>query len=74
MKISSPFSTHPLFDKKKYSCHFAFNPLNAELNPISHLLALLGAHIIFHVSGLRVYRLKPERFSFSLLGKYFETA
>jgi len=30
------------------------NPLNAELNPISQLLALLGAHHIFHVSGLRV--------------------
>ena len=32
------------------------NPLNAELNPICHLLALLGAHHIFHVSGLRVKR------------------
>ena len=30
------------------------NPLNAELNPIYHLLALLGAHHIFHISGLRV--------------------
>ena len=30
------------------------NSLNAELNPICHLLALLGAHHIFHVSGLRV--------------------
>ena len=30
------------------------SPLNAELNPICHLLALLGAHHIFHVSGLRV--------------------
>ena len=30
------------------------NPFSAELNPISHLLALLGAHHIFHVSGLRV--------------------
>jgi len=30
------------------------NPLNAELNPIRHLLALLGAHYIFQVSGLRV--------------------
>ena len=33
---------------------FPINPLNAELNPICHLLALLGAHHIFHVSGLRV--------------------
>jgi len=30
------------------------NPLNAELNPICHLLALLGAHHIFHVSRIRV--------------------
>ena len=34
--------------------NLAFNPLNAELNPICHLLALLGAHHIFHVSVLRV--------------------
>jgi hypothetical protein len=32
----------------------SFNTLNAELNPICHLLALLGAHHIFHVSGVRV--------------------
>jgi len=31
-----------------------FNPLNAELNPICHLLALLGAHHIFHVRELKV--------------------
>ena len=31
-----------------------FNPLNAELNPICHLLALLGAHHILHVSRIRV--------------------
>ena len=30
------------------------NPLNAELNPICHLLALLGAHHILHVSRKRV--------------------
>jgi hypothetical protein len=30
------------------------NPLNAELNPVCHLLALLGVHHVFHVSGLRV--------------------
>ena len=30
------------------------NPLNAELNPICHLLALLGAHLIFYVSRIRV--------------------
>ena len=31
-----------------------FNPLNAELNPICHLLGLLGAHPILHVSRIRV--------------------
>jgi len=30
------------------------NPLNAQLNPICHLLALLGFHHILHVSGIRV--------------------
>jgi len=30
------------------------NPLNAELNPICHFLALLGAHRILHVSKIRV--------------------
>jgi hypothetical protein len=40
-----------------------FNPLNTELNPICHLLALLGAHHIFHVSGLRV-KICRKSFSF----------
>jgi len=31
-----------------------YNPLNAELNPICHLLALLEAHHILHVSRVRV--------------------
>jgi hypothetical protein len=31
-----------------------FNALNAELNPVFHLLALLGGHHILHVSGIRV--------------------
>jgi len=30
------------------------NTLNAELNPMCHLLALLGAHHILHVSRIRV--------------------
>ena len=30
------------------------NPLNAELNPVCHLLALLGAHPILHISKIRV--------------------
>ena len=31
-----------------------FNPLIAELNPTGHLLALLGAHHIFHVIRIKV--------------------
>ena len=31
-----------------------FNPLNAELNPMCHLLALLGGATIVVVSRLRV--------------------
>jgi hypothetical protein len=39
------------------NCHQFFsvvNPLNAELNPICYLLALLGAHHFLHVSRIRV--------------------
>jgi hypothetical protein len=32
------------------------NPLNAELNPICHLLASFGAHHIVHISRIRVNR------------------
>jgi hypothetical protein len=31
----------------------SFNPLNTELNPICHFLALVGAHHIVHVSRVR---------------------
>ena len=33
---------------------FMINPLKPELNPICYLLALLGAHHLFHVSRIRV--------------------
>ena len=36
------------------SCANGLNPLNAELNPTCHLLALLGTHHILHVSRIRV--------------------
>ena len=38
----------------QHKCYF--NPLNAELNPICNLLALLGAPYILHVSRIRVNR------------------
>jgi len=37
-----------------YIGRMALNPLNADLNPICHLLALLGGHHILHVSRIRV--------------------
>jgi len=43
---------------------YRLNPSNAELNPICHLLALLGAHHILHVSRIRVNPLAPELFFF----------
>jgi hypothetical protein len=38
----------------KFDIDQVINPLNAELNPICHFLALLGAHHILHVSRVRV--------------------
>jgi len=38
----------------KSSSRAVINPLNAELNPIWYLLALLGAHHFLHVSRIRV--------------------
>jgi len=47
--------------RKSHVCNFSYrllavlyNPLNVEVTPICHLLALLGAQHIFHVSGLKV--------------------
>jgi hypothetical protein len=40
-----------------------FNPLNAELNPICHLLALSGGHHILHVRGIRVNRTVQQKTS-----------
>jgi len=39
-----------------------FNPLNAELNPTCHLLALLGTHHILHVSRIRVNPIRISDF------------
>ena len=37
-----------------YYTTFYINPSNAELNPICHLLALLGARHILHISRIMV--------------------
>jgi len=42
-----------------YNGH-SVNSLNTDLNPICHLLALLGVHNIFHVCRIRV---KQSRFT-----------
>jgi hypothetical protein len=43
------------------------NPLNTELNPICHLLALLGAHHILHVTRIRVNSEKMRQNSNNLV-------
>jgi hypothetical protein len=44
-----------------YLPEFLFNPSNAKLNPICHLLALLGARHILHVSRIRVNTTENSR-------------
>jgi hypothetical protein len=48
----------------------SLNPLKADLNPICHLLALLGDHHIFHVSGLRVKKRKHIYIFFLIIFSY----
>ena len=48
---------------------YCFNPLKAELNPMCHLLALLGAHHILHISRIKVKFLPV----FSIWQPYFAT-
>jgi len=50
-----------LFKRGKF---YKINPLKTELNPICHLLALLEAHHILHVSRVRV---KVGSFCYMLL-------
>jgi len=52
--ISTNVSSNTAYGKVEVKSHSLLTLLNAELNPICHLLALLGAHHIFHVSGLRI--------------------
>jgi len=49
------------FSKSEWSLSSTFNPLNTELNPICHLLALLGAHHILYISRRRVKPLLFEQ-------------
>ena len=42
----------------------SINPINAELNPIRHLLAFVGARHIVYVSRIRVNSIKLQRIKF----------
>ena len=48
----------PVHTPTSHFLNIHLNPLNADLNPVCHLLALLGAHHILHVSNISV---KSER-------------
>jgi hypothetical protein len=59
--VNSEFFLHSLFvcslqlwQRTTISFLRNINPLNNQLNPIFHLLALLEAHLILHVSRIRV--------------------
>ena len=54
LKWKTMFSEWSIVLKYTIKLELTINPLNAELNPICHLLALLGTHRILHVSGVRV--------------------
>jgi hypothetical protein len=60
--------------EEKMSLYGSINPLNAELNPIRHLLALVGAHHFVHLSRIRVNplnaELNPIRHLLALAGAY----
>jgi hypothetical protein len=50
--VGKPEGKRPL-GKHRRRWEDNINPLNADLNPIRHLLALLGAHHILHVSRIK---------------------
>jgi len=53
----------------KLKLRFLITPLNADLNPIYHLLVLLGAHHIFHVSRIIIIYLSCSRVPVSRIQK-----
>jgi hypothetical protein len=52
--IHYPLAVSIILENGGEKFQFLINPLNAELNLICHLLALLGAHPILHISRIRV--------------------
>ena len=57
-----PILSHidPVHALTSHSLKIHLNPLNAELNPIYYLLALLGSHHFLHVSRIRVNIIIPS--------------
>ena len=49
---------------------FVINPRNIKLNPICHLLALLGVHHILHVSRIRVHSMVANLSVINSMDKY----
>jgi hypothetical protein len=47
-------------DNQKNEVVFDINPLNVELNPICHFLALLGARHILHIGRIRFKLFAPD--------------
>jgi hypothetical protein len=56
--------------EERNSLHI-INRLKTELNLICHLLALVGAHPIFHVSRIRVKRRMVNWFGVNCVGTAF---
>jgi hypothetical protein len=53
-----------------FALEYAINPLKAELNPICHLLVLLGVHLILHISRIRVKRVQVNQDGLKLNGTH----
>ena len=53
-KLNLRYMQCSLCGMRSHNTYCCINPLNAELNPICHLLALLGAQHILHVSRIGV--------------------
>ena len=51
----------PVSNFEYFVINVIINPLNAELNPICHLLVLLGPHLIIYLSRMRVNFLSHRR-------------
>jgi hypothetical protein len=49
------------YERDEHRMEMSVNPLNAQLNPICHLLTLLEAHHILNVSRIRVKGINNDK-------------